>query len=325
MAKDYYGILEVSPRATEKVVKAAYRALALANADDERILRELNEAHEILGDPAKREQYDRERNELSGKIIGSYRILKKIAEGGFGITYAAEHVFLKTPVCIKHASFVSPQDEELMKEEAKSIWDLRHWAIPAIREVVKLTDGSLALVMSYVPGPTLAEVVEKNNGLEPEHVCWIAERVLNALRYLHFNSVVHGDVKPQNIIIQPDTHQVVLVDYGLSLVRPRKDTINKGYTPFFASPEQERGMPLLPESDLFSLGVTMIYALGGDTAARQVPASTPDPLCKFIKKLVAFSALNRPNWTKEDLCQTLSDVREKAFGRRYSNMKPLKI
>ena len=259
----------------------------------------------------------------SGKLIGEYRLTKQIASGGMATTYLAEHGLSGLPVCIKHAHEVSAADEKLMMEEVKAIWDLRHWAIPAIRNVIRLDDGSIAIVMSYVPGPTVAEVVEKKGGMDPEHVAWVAERVLNALRYLHDHAVIHGDVKPHNIIIQPDTHQVVLVDYGLSLVRPRKKTINKGCTPAFAAPEQQKDMPLIPETDLYGLGVTMIFALGGDFKKLKVPLHTPDPLCEFIRDLVVYDPLNRPNWEKEDLCQKISDVREASFGRRFSEMKPL--
>lgn len=257
------------------------------------------------------------------KTIGNYQILNKIAEGGFGITYLAEHTKLKAKVCIKHASSISDIDEKLMFEEARAIWDLRHYAIPAIRDVLKLPDGSVALVMSYIPGPTLAQIIEKKHRLDAEHVSWIVSRALNALKYLHFNGVVHGDVKPQNIIIQPESHNVVLVDFGLAAIRPRRDTTNKGHTPIFAAPEQIDGRPLVPETDFYCLGTTMIYALGGDVEHRKVPDNAPEAICNFIKRLLPIQVLSRPSWDKEDLCDTFSDVREKAFGRTMSNMKKL--
>ncbi len=257
------------------------------------------------------------------KVIGNYRIEKLIAEGGFGRTYLAEQILLGTKVCIKHAINVSREDEILLLEEAKAIWDLRHFSIPSIRDIIKLDDKSLALVMSYIPGPTLQQLIEKHKSLEPEHVAWITERCINVLKYLHYHGVVHGDVKPANIIIQGDRHSVVLVDYGLSVVRPAKDSTSKGYTPLFASPEQIGGTPLLPESDFYSLGVTMINALGGDVERRKVPKNTPDAMCDFIKKLITFDVLNRPNWRKENLQESFAVVREKSFGRRTSGMKPL--
>lgn len=257
------------------------------------------------------------------KVVGNYRILNLIAEGGFGRTYLAEQILLGTKVCIKHAINVSPEDELLLLEEAKTIWDLRHFSIPNLRDIIKLDDGSLALVMSYIPGPTLAQLLEKHKRLDPEHVAWITERCINALKYMHYHGVVHGDIKPANIIVQGDSHSCVLVDFGLSVIRPSKNSTSKGYTPLYASPEQIDGTPLLPESDFYGLGVTMIAALGGDVERRKVPANTPDAMCQFIKRLVSPDVLDRPNWRKENLQESFQTVREKSFGKKTSGMKPL--
>lgn len=324
MRTDLYAILEVSPRASEEVIHAAYRILAKNHKDDERKLRALNQAKDILLDADKRADYDKDRSG-TGKVIGDkYKVQELIAEGGFGKTYKGEHIVLKTPVCIKHASSVSPQDEALLLEEAKAIWDLRHYSIPAMRDVLRLTDGSLALVMSYVPGPTLQEVIEKKV-LDSEHVAWITERILNALKYMHFHGIVHGDIKPGNIIVQPTSHTVVIVDYGLSLIRPGKGSMSKGYTPFFAAPEQLTGETLVPETDFYGLGMTMIACLGGDVEHKKVPSHTTPELCELVRRLIRRDVLARPNWESEDLCATIQKVREKDFGRRSSNMKPLPI
>lgn len=257
------------------------------------------------------------------KQIGNYKILELIARGGFGNTYKGEHILLGTPVCIKHGHYISKQDEQILIEEARAIWDLRHYGIPTIRDLLKLEDGSPALVMSYIPGLTIEKIVKKVGPPEAENVAWITERSLNALRYLHYNGVIHGDVKPQNIIVQPEIHNVVLVDYGFSSIRPNAKEKNKGYTPYFSSPEQELGETLLPESDFYGLGMTMIYALGGDIAKKTVPDDVPDPLRNFIKRLIVRDLLERPNWEKEDLIETLQNVREKSFGRKRSGMKTI--
>lgn len=320
--KDYYDLLEVSPGAGRAVINAAFKALMAENHPDktgnDRKAKALGEAHAVLKDKRARRRYDRERLKHHGTVIGDYRVLEEIAEGGFGITYRGEHVTLGTPVCIKHASSISPQDEEILMEEAKAIWDLRHFAIPAVRNILKLEDGSVALVMSYIPGPTLFEIIEENRRLSPEHVCWITERILNALKYLHFHGVIHGDVKPGNVIIQPESHMVTLVDYGLSLIRPSRESKSKGYTPIFAPPEQIQGRTLLPESDLYSLGMTMVFALGGDVKRKEVPEDTPDPLCRFIRRLITYDMLARPRWDKDDLIKELQNIRRKAFGRTNS-------
>jgi serine/threonine protein kinase len=319
---NFYELLEISPRARREVVDAAYKALAQVyhpdRTGDDRVSKNLGEAYATLKDEKARRKYDRDLGKGIGKVLGSYRIIDQIAEGGFGRTYRGEHTMLGTPVCIKHASHVSPQDEAILMEEAKAIWDLRHYAIPSVREILKLEDGSLALVMSFISGPTLEQIVDDKGPLDAETVCWITERVLNALRYLHFNGVVHGDVKPQNIIVQPDKHMVVLVDYGLSLIRPAADSSAKGYTPFYASPEQVSGLTLLPESDFYSLGMTMIASLGGDLGRKRVPEDLPDKVCDFIRRLVAHDILDRPRWDSEDLIESLRGVRIKSFGRSSS-------
>ncbi len=326
MVLPHYRTLEVSPQASQAVIKAAYQALAKTHHPDHggkpEVFARLSEAYAVLGDEDKRREYDRGQK-VTGTIIGNYRVLEAIAEGGFGTTYKGEQVINGLPVCIKHCSEVSAAHDAVLINEAKSIWDLRHHALPAMRDMHRLEDGSLALIMSYVPGPTLEQVVEKVGKLDPETVSWITERVLNALLYLHHHGVVHGDLKPQNIIIQPDIHAVVLVDFGLAMVKPTGSSKAQGYTPHFAPPEQKAGKTLLPESDFYSLGMCMIYALSGNMKAVEavrVPAGVPDVICDFIKSLIAHDIIARP---RGDLFERFREVRHKAFGRTRTGMKPI--
>ncbi|HTM68934.1 MAG TPA: hypothetical protein VL426_06590, partial [Candidatus Binatia bacterium] len=155
-AKNYYELLQVSPRARPEVIHAAYRALLKAIGDDDAdLIGRVSEAYGVLSSVASRARYDGER-EAGGTIIGEYRVLEEIAEGGFGKTYKAEHVFLGEPVCIKQCSRISPDADAILIEEAKAMWHLRHFGIPAARTVMRHDDGSLMLVMSFIPGPTLA-------------------------------------------------------------------------------------------------------------------------------------------------------------------------
>lgn len=332
----HYDTLEVHPSASPEVITAAYKALMKKHHPDKKQTvglraRAINEAYEVLSDPTKRADYDRTRLDLDGKMVGDFRIDSAIAEGGFGRTYKGTHVLLGEPVCVKHCSRVSPADTAILVQEAKAMWDLRHYALPAVRTLLKLDDGSLALVMSYVEGPTLAQVVEKlaakGQKLDPEHLCWIVSRVLNALSYIHRHGVVHGDLKPQNIVVQPAVHAAFLVDFGLAAVKPTKSTGSQGYTELFSPPEQVSGKPLLPQADFYALGMTMLYALTGGSEEhirrREVAADLPDPLCKFILRLLVRDPLHRPDWAKENLVDTFDGVRKASFGRTQSGMIPL--
>lgn len=325
-----YDLLEVHPRASQVVIDAAYAALVRLNSDGSKghqaTVHALTEAHGIIGNPERRGRYDGNRGNIDGKVIGEYRILQPIAEGGFGKTYKGEHIRVGTPVCIKHCSRISPHHEAVLIAETQAMWDLRHFSIPAVRDLIKLEDGSLALVMSYIPGYTLEQVIEKVGRLDAETVAWIAERVLNVLKYIHYHGVIHGDLKPQNIIMHHATHQVTIVDFGLSLVKPKEGTDSKGYTEHFAPPEEIAGSTLLPESDFYSLGMTMLYALGGglkSVKSLDVPKQTPEPLCEFIHSLIIRDVLSRPRWDSEDLCDSIQKVRERSFGRKSSGMKPI--
>ena len=189
-----------------------------------------------------------------------------------------------------------------------------------MRDLIRLDDGSLGLVMSYIPGFTLEQVVDKAGKVEAENVAWITERILNALLYLHHHGVIHGDIKPQNVIVQPQQHSVVLVDFGLAMIKPDLKHKSLGYTPIFASPEQIDGKVLLPASDYYSVGMLMSYLLNGgkNMDKKRVPASVPDPMVDFIVKITKEDVLLRPQM---DLFDEFTKVRNESFGRARSGMK----
>lgn len=265
---------------------------------------------------------------MIGKVIGDYKIIKLIAEGGFGKTYKARELSSDSIDCLKDCSNVDADLAYVLKKEYKSIRDLRHFGLPSMRRLIPTTDGKYALVMSYVPGKTLEQCVEKLGKLKPETVAWITDRLLNILKYMHLHGVMHGDIKPQNIIIQPEDHTVVLIDFGLAMVKPKSGDENLGYTELYAPPEQLEGKLLLPESDLYSLAKVMIYALGGgEDKVRKLELAdfVPDALRNFIIKLLPRDVSARPHWGKrgeEDICDSFRKVRMEAFGRIYSNMEP---
>jgi len=250
--------------------------------------------------------------------IGNYEIIKQIGEGGFGRTYEARHTVLAEKACLKQNINLTAEDAELLKNEAKLLWNVQHQSLPAMRDFFKANDGSYIMAMSFVEGKTLDKIIAKHKGLHPEEVSWITQRLLNALYYLHSSGIVHGDVKPPNVIVQPRAHNAFLVDYGLASLRPSRTTSAVGYTAIFAAPEIIEGKPPLPESDLYSLGLTMIYAFGGDPIAKSFPDYVPKPLQEYTNSLIRYNPIDRMNWEKQDLVARLSDIRQEVFGRRHS-------
>lgn len=329
---NYYDLLQVTRRAHPDVIRASYIALHklhdLNRPENKRFAQNINEAFRVLSRPDLRKEYDASLSHKgTGEIIGSFRKLEQIAEGSFGKTFKGKHVRLGELVCMKDCANVRPEYYPMLEEEACAMWNLSHYEIPAIRDLVPSADGSPVLIMSYIPGDTLENWIKKIGPMNPEAVAIITERALNALMYIHYRDIVHGDFKPQNIIIQPDQHTISLVDFGLSVTKAHTGPSPKGYTPLFAPPEEVAGLKLLPQSDFYSLGMTMIYALtGGDEhliKAKHVPSATPEPLCEFINKLIVRDVLARPHWHDINLCEEIHKVRIQSFGRAHTGMESI--
>jgi len=316
-----YEILQVRDDASPEVINAAWKARMIAahpdNGGSEKLAARLNEAHSVLSDPKKRKGYDKDLK----KTLGNYQIVREIAEGGFGVTYEARHLLLNERACLKQCLYVSPEDNEMLKNEAKLLWDIHHYSLPTLRDFFETSGGSSVLAMSYIEGPNLADIVEKQKSIDPEDVCWITQRLLNALHYLHFHGIVHCDVKPNNIIIKPEEHNAVLVDYGFASLRPRYKTQPEGYTEAFAAPELMALKPPLPQTDLYSLALTGIYALGGNPITKEYPDNTPKAIENYFNTFLNENPLHRASWEKNNLVKELSDVRMEVFGRRSSNKK----
>lgn len=250
-------------------------------------------------------------------MIGNYKILKQLGQGGFGTTYLAEHSILDKKVVIKQSNFTGPDAQRIVLNEASLLWDVNHWALPTVKDVLLSPEGDLLMVMSFVDGDELYKYVRDKGPLDAESVCWITQRILSALYYLHYRGIVHRDIKPANIITDFKTHIATLVDFGLSKLKPDGTPDASGYTPGFAAPEQVIGKAPIPESDIYSLGVTMIYLLGGDIAVKSMSDSVPPELGDFIHDLVREDPLKRPHDCKE-LNTRLETLREKIFKRKHT-------
>lgn len=331
--KNPYTVLQVSPRAEAAVIKGAYRALIQLHSPDkggsEARAKEINAAFALLSDPAKRKAFDDAGAPTTGSFVGGYRITREIAVGGFGTTYEAEHAITGGKACLKHCLRVSEEYNEVLIKEAMALWNLAHHALPAMRDMIKMDDGSLVLAMTFMEGLTIEQVVKKVGRMEPIDVAWIVERVLNALLYLHHHGVVHGDLKPQNVIENDSQHAAYLIDFGLANVRPTGADRAHGFTKDFSPPEQIASAydhvrrPLIPASDFYSLGMLMIYMLGGGMDAVKkalVPSSVPAPMQSFIRSLIARDPMARP---QGDVFDLFKQVRYESFGKARSGMRKI--
>lgn len=187
--------------------------------------------------------------------------------------------------------------------------------LPNLLDYFKTTDGQYGIILRYFDGYDLHTVREKYTlGLDPRHVAWILARSLSALGYAHHQNIVHGNLEPAHILIRPRDHNICMIDWSYSCVNPLAagDSFKVYNEPYSPAEVIEKKSPL-PSSDIYSLGKTMIYLLGGDPRTNCIPAGCPTAFKMFLYSMVLESALQRPRdaW---DLYRYLNEVRTNIWG-----------
>lgn len=208
-----------------------------------------------------------------GDVIGDrYEIVKPLGKGGMGVTYEAKDRSSQQMVAIKAISLQQITDWktlDLFEREAKILSHLDHPAIPDYIDYFNIdtpNDRQFFLVRELILGSPLSDLIDTGWRANEDTVKTIATQILGVLIYLHELAppVIHRDIKPQNIIRKADG-QVVLVDFG-SVQDAYRATMSKGSTFVgtlgYMPPEQFRGQ-VVPASDLYALGATLVYLLTG--------------------------------------------------------------
>ena len=239
-----------------------------------------------------------------------YKFYENIFEGEVGYIFKGNSendiVYLKVAI--------ESDDNDLIDTEYKILSTLRHQSLPYVEHKIKINDTN-AILMREVKGITMPELLEQyKRGVPAEHVMWMMERLLSVVGYLHSNCVVHGNIKPENIIINKDNHNVSLL--GFSFCIPEANTskahykiVNDDYT----APEVNKDATVLPSSDIYSIGKIAIKLLGGNTKNNGMPVSINPKVRSFVRKMVNTNCSERPNdaWK---LWSELIDLRNEVFG-----------
>ena len=221
-----------------------------------------------------------------GLILGQYRILDELGEGGFGKVYKAVHALMGRLAAVKIIApkwGQSAEARELFLREVVATTRLVHPNIAMAYEANQ-TPESLWFAMEYVDGPNLEDLVARHGPLPIPFVCAVMHQVARALHYAHDNGIIHRDIKPANLLLPGggrglppavgpfESHGVLVkvVDFGLARLhrKAKAGTVmlqsERSFlgTPDFVSPEQARSVHDVDiRSDLYSLGCTFYYAL----------------------------------------------------------------
>jgi serine/threonine protein kinase/Tfp pilus assembly protein PilF len=252
---------------------------------------------------------------MIGSTILHYKILERLGQGGMGVVYLAEDLKLERKVAIKFLpKQISENTEERQrfKIEAKAAAKLNHPNIATIHSIEE-ADNELFIVMEYIKGKELKEIVEtylpagrqgRNASLQKDEVIKIATQIADGLEAAHKEGIIHRDIKSSNIMIT-DSGVVKVMDFGLAKVRGTSKLTKMGSTVgtiAYMSPEQSAGDEVDNRTDIWSFGVVLYEMLTGKL-----------PFRGDYDQAIIYSILNEEPKPAEDIDKELQHIIDKSL------------
>ena len=257
---------------------------------------------------------------MIGELLGHYRVLEKVGEGGMGVVYRAHDEVLHRDVALKALSdlVIERLGKEHLLQEARASSALNHPNICTVYEVVDAGDA-LYIAMELVEGKPLSDLVGEN-GLPIESVLRYGRQIAAALAHAHGRRIVHHDLKSSNIVVTPDG-LVKVLDFGLARRLPpdAADQMTVTFTTpstarevsgtlSYMAPEVLRGEPGDARSDLWALGVVLYESAAGrlpfrgktgfETSSailKDMPAPLPSPVPPGLWSIIQRSLAKEPS------------------------------
>jgi serine/threonine protein kinase len=288
------------------------------------------------------------RNDLKiGDVVADrYEILSILGEGGMGLVYKARHKLMNRMVALKviRAELVSNLTlMQRFQQEAMAVSKLQHPNIVTVYDFGVTEDGLPFLVMDYLDGNSLAEMIGKFHRLSVDTAVEIFFQACYALAHAHENGIIHRDFKSSNLMICDIGGRMVVkvVDFGMAkLMRPSEDstqimeltqTGEVFGSPLYMSPEQCRGQALDQRSDIYSLACVIYYALTGqppllgenvlDTLQKQIH-DPPLPMSDItlgipanLESVIQKALRKDPDTRYQNVAELLVDLQAVAAGR----------
>lgn len=276
-------------------------------------------------------------------IAGIYELEKKIGAGGGGIVYLGRHTRLNKQVVLKADKRKLSAGEEKLRHEVDLLKDLSHTYIPQVYDFVQVKD-MVYTVMDYVEGESLDKLLDRGQTVPQRMAVKWACQLLEALSYLHSQKpygILHGDIKPANIMLRPDG-DICLIDFNIALALGEEGAVRAGYSKGYASPEQYISDPVFYDqltkmrnaskssaqnrrqegrkiymdarSDLYSLGATLYRLLTGQMSVKwkvdeKLLCSCCSPQVAAIIQKSMAAAPERRYQTAEDMLEAFLHLR----------------
>ena len=208
-------------------------------------------------------------SDLVGVTLGDrYKLVARLAGGGMGDVYKAHDLLLDRPVAVKVLQPSLAADEEVVerfKAEARAAARLSHPDVVAVHDWGAEDDQTYYMVMEYVAGSDLRDMLVTRGCLEPLQAAEVVASVCDALAAAHACGLVHRDVKPENVLIARGG-EVKVADFGIAVVADLERTLPGGLVPGtlrYLAPEQADGHPASPASDLWAAGAVLAELVTG--------------------------------------------------------------
>jgi DNA-binding response OmpR family regulator len=317
-----------------KELRARIKAL-LRRSTDYALPIEKQKAPSVEAPAATERQAQSAGDALVGTTIdGRYKILEPLARGGMGLVYKATHERLRRNVAVKvlysSVFYSDPDAVRRLGQEAIAVGQLSHPNVVTVYDFGVTASGLPYLVMDFVEGISLSEVLNKDVRLSVARTIQIFSQVCDGLTHAHNAGLVHRDIKPSNIMITNDG-SVKVLDFGIAKVLPSAgldvekitQTGDALGTCYYMSPEQCRGESIDHRADVYAAGCMLYEMLTG-----LPPFKAPNPLATIhlhVKSAPPKFSESRPDLTFPDGLETVvMKALEKNPGQRHQSMDELK-
>ncbi|MBN1567262.1 MAG: serine/threonine protein kinase [Acidobacteria bacterium] len=255
---------------------------------------------------------------MIGTVIGNYRIVRELGQGGMGAVYEGIDVMVERPVAVKmlRAEIArNPEVIERFRVEAVTLARLNHPCIATLYSFFREGENYY-MVMEFVRGDTLENMIRRSGRLAPEYTAEILAQTLDGMAHAHSMGVLHRDIKPANIMITTEG-RVKVTDFGIARVLGSSRMTRDGRiigTLEYLAPERIRGEEADIRSDLYSVGVVMYEAISGrlpftaDTDYDLMQAHLNQPPPSLLSQ-----GLQCPGWVHTVLSRALAKSRDERF------------